>query len=148
MPPMADSPARRLQRLEDAEAIRNLIAVYGPLADAGKADDVAKLWTEDGEYDVGGYGVAKGRAAIAGLIAGDTHRELMAAGCAHILSPHHIIIDRDRATATGNSMVLRRSGDRFEIWRASTNIWELERRNDGGWLVVRRVNRPIGLHRP
>ena len=145
---MSDSFARRLGRLEDAEAIRNLIAAYGPLADAGQADAVAMLWTEDGEYDVGGYGVAKGRAAIAGLIASDTHRALMATGCAHILSPHHIVLDGDRARATGYSAVLRRSGDGYEIWRASTNIWELERQNDGGWLAVRRVNPPIAPQRP
>ncbi len=145
---MSDSTAKRLLRLEDAEAIRNLIAAYGPLADAGQAEAVAMLWAEDGEYDVGGYGIARGRAAIAGLIASDTHRALMAAGCAHILSPYHIVIDRDRATASGYSMVLRRSDDGYETWRASTNIWELERQSDGGWLAVRRVNRPIAPHRP
>lgn len=140
--------AERLRAVEDAEAIRNLIAAYGPLADSGKAAEVAMLWTENGEYDVGGYGVAKGRAAIAGLIASDTHRALMAAGCAHILSPHHIVLDGDRASATGYSTVLRQSGGGYEIWRAASNIWTFERQDDGRWLAARRVNRPIAPHRP
>jgi len=35
----------RLQALEDREAIRALIARYGPLADSGDAAGVAALWT-------------------------------------------------------------------------------------------------------
>ncbi len=139
---------RRLQRLEDAEAIRNLIASYGPLADSGDAGGVAALWEDDGTYDVGGFGVAEGRDAIAALIAGDTHRALMAAGCAHILSPHHIILDGDRAQATGYSMVVRKTEAGFEPWRVSTNIWHLARQADGRWRVANRINRPVAPHRP
>lgn len=69
---MAEDTNSRIGRLEDIEAIRNLIASYGPLADSGDAAGVAALWTEDGEYDVGGYGIAKGRMAIAALIDGST----------------------------------------------------------------------------
>ena len=48
----------RLQRLEDIEAIRNLISRYSPLTDSGQAEAVARIWTEDGEYDIGGFTVA------------------------------------------------------------------------------------------
>lgn len=133
-----------IRRLQDAEAIRNLIASYGPLADAGDAAGVAALWSEDGEYDVGGFGIARGRAEIAALIESDTHRALMAAGCAHVLSPHHITIDGASAQATGYSTVYRKSADGFEAWRVSSNEWYLARQDNGSWLVVRRINRPIG----
>lgn len=136
----------RLQRIEDVEAIRNLIASYGPLADSGDAAGVAALWADNGCYDVGGYGVAKGRAAIAALISGPAHQELLAAGCAHILSPHHIDLDGDTAMARGYSTVYRLSGNGPQAWRVSTNIWHLVRQNDGGWLVSSRINRPIGPH--
>ncbi len=128
----------------DAETIRNLIASYGPLADQGDAEGVAALWIEDGEYDVGGFGIARGHKEISALISSDTHRELMAAGCAHILTPHHITIDGDEAVATGYSTVYRKCDSGLEPWRVATNRWELARQKDGSWLVARRINRPIG----
>lgn len=138
----------RLTRLEDIEAIRNLIASYGPLADAGRAEDVAALWEDDGEYDVGGYGSAQGRAAIAALIDSETHRQLMADGCAHVLAPHRIEIDGNKAFAEGYSFVLHRRGDGLALWRVSANHWRFARQTDGGWRTTRRVNRPIGPRRP
>lgn len=133
----------RLQRLEDLEAIRNLIASYGPLADSGDADGVAALWSASGTYDVGGFGVSVGRPAIAALICGDTHQSLMAQGCAHILSPHQIMLNGATAIATGYSIVFRKIGDAYEAWRVSHNRWELSRQTDGSWLVDMRVNRPV-----
>lgn len=135
-----------VQALADREAIRNLLARYGLLADSGDAEGLAALWTPDGEYDVGGYGVARGRAAIAGLITAPTHQQLMADGCAHVLSPHHIELAGDSAVASGYSTVFRWNGAAFEAWRVSTNQWFFARQDDGGWLATRRVNRPIGRH--
>ncbi len=145
---MPDSLPARIAHLEDAEEIRNLIASYGPLADRGDAEGVARLWVADGEYDVGGHGVARGHAAIAALIDGATHRELMAAGCAHILSPHRIALAGDRATAEGYSMVVRCTPDGFEPWRVSANRWRFARQADGGWRITQRINRPIAPRRP
>lgn len=138
---MAD-PAQRLQRLEDIEAIRNLLASYGPLADSGDAEGVAKLWSEDGEYAVGGFGTARGHIEIAALIESETHRGLMKTGCAHVLSPHRIDISGDQAEAVGYSIVLRKAGDSFEPWRVSANRWLLAR--EGAlWRVKKRKNAPL-----
>ena len=104
----------RLQRLEDMETIRNLIASYGPAADRGDAEAVANIWWEDGAYDVGGFGVSQGHAAIAALITGDFHQQLMAQGCAHVLSPHEISIEGNRAVAEGYSTVFRKTDSGFE----------------------------------
>lgn len=131
--------SRRLQELEDREAIRELIASYGPLADSGHASALAELWIEDGTYGVGGMGNAEGREAIAGLIEGPVHQSLMAAGCAHLLGPVAIEIDGDRATARGHSLVLRHTGQGFEAYRVSANRWELVR-SEGRWLVSHREN--------
>lgn len=132
----------RLTALEDREAIRNLIASYGPLADSSDAEAVAALWIEEGSYAVGGMAEAKGRAAIAALINGNTHRALMADGCAHLLGPVAIDLADDRAVARGHSVVFRKGPSGFEVWRVSANRWELVRTTDG-WRVERRVNAPL-----
>jgi uncharacterized protein (TIGR02246 family) len=130
----------RLTELEDREAIRELIARYGPLADAGQADAVAALWAEDGSYAVDGYGENRGRLAVAALIDAPTHQRLMQQGCAHVLSPVRVDVCGSRAVAVGYSCVFRRHDTAFEAWRVSANRWELEKR-DGTWQVLRRVNR-------
>lgn len=139
---MPAGPDERLRALEDAEEIRQLIARYGPLADAGDSAGVAALWTENGEYDVGGFRVARGRAEIAALIDGEVHRGLMAQGCAHVLSAPAITLAGDAAVAINHSVLLRRDGDGYAVWRASANHWELVREPEG-WRVRRRINRPL-----
>lgn len=139
---MPDSVETRLRVLEDKEAIRELIARYGPLADSGDSKGVAALWADDGSYTVGGMAEAQGRAAIAGLIESATHRQLMSDGCAHLLGPVAIDLDGNVAIACGHSVVLRRNQAGFEVWRVSANRWELER-GPKGWRVRRRVNAPL-----
>ena len=132
----------RLAELEDREALRNLIARYGPLADTGNAAAIAAMWREDGVYEVGGYGEHAGHAAIAALFTAGTHLELMRGGCAHILGPLHISIDGPQAVAVGHSCVFRHTASGFEAWRVSANRWELLKADDG-WRVSRRSNRPL-----
>ena len=127
MPP---TPEARLQALEDREAIRDLIARYGPLADSGDAAGVAALWTEDGSYAVHGFADAVGHAEIAALIDGPYHQQLMADGCAHVLGPVAIDLAGDSATARGHSLVLRWTGSQFEVRRVAANRWELVRREN------------------
>lgn len=137
---MADNAAVRLRALEDREAIRELIARYGPLADSGDARGVATLFAEDGIYAVGGMGEAHGHAAIAALIEGPEHRALMARGCAHVLgAPAIELVDGDRATARCHSVVLARAGQGWEPVRVSANRWLLQR-SPAGWRVTRRDN--------
>ncbi|MCP5321467.1 MAG: nuclear transport factor 2 family protein [Pseudomonadales bacterium] len=131
----------QLTELQDREAIRNLIASYGPLADCGDADRVAGLWQDDGVYEVGGFGASQGHAAIAALIDGATHRQLMRDGCAHLLGPVHIHIEGGRAVAVGHSCVLRHRDGGFEAYRVSANRWELTKDADGTWRVSKRSNR-------
>lgn len=132
----------RLAELEDREAIRNLIARYGPLADSGNAAAIAAMWCEDGVYEVGGYGEHTGHDAIAALFTAGTHLELMRGGCAHILGPLHISIDGPQAVAVGHSCVFRHTASGFEAWRVSANRWELLKAG-GRWRVGRRSNRPL-----
>jgi len=131
--------ARRLEALEDREAIRELIAQYGPLADSGNAAALAALWAEDGTYEVVGFASAQGNDAIAALIDGPHHRALMAQGCAHVLGPVTITQTGNRAVARGHSVVFGHEAGRFFAHRVAANRWTLERGEDG-WRVVHRAN--------
>jgi uncharacterized protein (TIGR02246 family) len=137
--PAADALAARLQALEDREAIRDLIARYGPAADSGDSDGVAALFDEAGVYAVGGMGESCGRPAIAALLDGPVHRQLMADGCAHLLGPVAIDLAGDTATARGLSLVFRWNGSHWDAVRTSANRWHLAR-SDTGWTVTRRDN--------
>lgn len=138
MPEATDFSAR-LTALEDREAVRELIARYGPLADAGDAQALAELWTEDGEYVVTGFATARGHAEIAALIEGPVHRQFMADGCAHLLGPAAVTVAGDVATARCHSLVLRHEEGSFVVHRVSANRWSF-RRTAKGWRAVRREN--------
>ena len=86
-----------------------------------------------------GFAAAVGREAVAGLIAGPVHQQLLADGCAHVLGPVAIDLAGDTAKARGHSVVLRWTGERFEVHRVSANRWELVRGAEG-WQVTRRDN--------
>jgi ketosteroid isomerase-like protein len=62
---------RRLQVLEDAEAIRNLKARYAALCDRQyDADGIAALFTDDALWDSPGLGRFEGREAIRNFFRG------------------------------------------------------------------------------
>lgn len=134
-----ESLAARVRLLEDREALRDLIAQYGPLADSGDAQALSQLWDAEGSYDVLGFAAAKGQSAIAGLIESAEHQSLMHDGCAHLLGPITLKIDGDTAFATGHSIVFRRSEAGFIVYRVSANRWQF-RRGSAGWLVIHRTN--------
>lgn len=133
----------KVKLLEAREAIRQLITSYGPMVDTAntdeKSDMVATLWIEDGNYDVDQYGNHQGRTAIAESFHG-FHYDLVRDGCAHVMGLPYIRVDGNRATALAYSCVFRAEGDRYFVWRASANEWNLVC-NDGVWQVASRTNR-------
>jgi hypothetical protein len=53
-----------------------------------------------------------------------------------------VVIDGDTATAVAHSLVVRRTGEGYEVWRASANHWAL-RRTAAGWRITERSNRTL-----
>ena len=131
----------RVRRLEDQAAIQRLIMSYGPCADAGLAAEAASLWSDDGTYDWDdGVEPLPGPAAVEQMLRGDGHQGLIRKGVAHFAGPVLVDVDGDEATALNYSLVMRRDGDRFYLWRVSAVRWELTRA-DATWRVARRTNR-------
>src|SRR5699024_8542397 len=95
----------RVAYLEDRQAIVDLMTSYGPAIDSGAEDAAARVWTEDGVYDVD-TGAMHGRAEIAAMVRGDSHQRLISNGCAHVLEPGSVVIDGDTAFATCKSLLI------------------------------------------
>lgn len=131
----------RLRRLEDESAITRLIMSYGPAADAGLTPFAGRLWLGDGVYDWDANGTPhQGSAGVDAMLQSDGHQGLIAAGIAHFAGPLLLDLDGDEATALNYSLIMRRDGDRFYLWRVSAVRWDLARTRSG-WRVRRRTKR-------
>ncbi len=132
---------RRLRRIEDEREIERMIARYGPLVDAGDADEVAALWTEDGSYDVEGWSMHS-RADVAAMVRSPEHQGLIGGGCCHFLGPAVVTLDGDAAQAVCESALLVHRDGRFTVARAGANHFQL-RRVAGRWQITARTTRTL-----
>lgn len=147
---MTDHEARlaqleaQVQKLQDCEAIRQLLARYGPLADsadnAERRGTMGEMFTDDGVYDLGEDWSATGPEHIGELLNNPQHLDLVANGSAHVMGMPYITLDGDSASAVSYSRVYRHENGQFTVWRVAANWWHCVRR-DGKWQVLRRVNR-------
>ena len=133
--------AARLRRLEDEHDIAQLIASYGPAADAANADAAAALWAEDGTYDVEAWSM-QSRADVRAMVSSTSHQDLVANGCCHFIGPSVVTVAEDKAVAVCESLVLLRDDGAYRVWRATANHFEL-RRVDGQWRISKRVSRVL-----
>ena len=137
---MATDIEARLRRLEDQIAIYQVINGYGYAVDGLNAAAVGSCYTDDGVYAVGDVGVIDGRAAIEAITSDPGHLGLVGAGCAHMSTVPHVLIDGDAAVATCHTMVPMHGDTGFFIGRLSASRIELERQADGVWKIVHRQN--------
>jgi uncharacterized protein (TIGR02246 family) len=131
----------RLRRVEDERAIERMIASYGPLVDAGAADDTADLWAIDGTYDVEGWPM-RSRDDVAAMVRSDAHQSLIRRGCSHFLGPVVATVDGDTAVAVCESALFIKGTKGFHVYRAGANYFRLQRR-DGRWQIVHRTTRAL-----
>jgi hypothetical protein len=132
-----------LAKLRDQLAIYQLITSYGPLVDSGDSGAVAQLWTQDGTYDAQ-LGKWTGHDAIAGMVNGTVHQDIIQGGAAHVIGMPHVRVDGDRAIATCYARLYRwdPNGEGFKVRRITANRWDLLRTSEG-WRVRYRVNRQL-----
>ena len=96
-----ESLARRVQVLEDREAIRALILAYGVAHDNRDYQTFSELFAREGEW-VGGLGAARGPDAIFALMdeAIGHNPQPGGSGTYHVMTNEQIEIDGNRASAT------------------------------------------------
>lgn len=135
------SVAQRVALLEDKLAITELMTAYGPAIDSGSVDAVARLWTEDGVYDVD-TGVMRGHTEIKAMVRSQAHQAWIEGGCGHVLEPGHTVVDGDTAVSTCKSQLIIRDGDSFKVLRVTATRWELVK-IDGLWKVTLRISRVL-----
>jgi hypothetical protein len=139
---------RRLQELEDKEAIREVFNTYGFAADTGDARAYAETFTQDGVFDMG-RGEYGGREKFQANIedpAGVHKLDIEGKGSLHTTGAVTIRVDGLKAWAEGPTMVWVRDGKTFRVFTAAYNHWDLEK-VDGRWEVARRVARAVGPER-
>ena len=130
----------RLQKLEDQLAIYQVINGYGYAVDGLNAAAVGECYVDDGIYAVGDIGEMKGRERIEAITRDPGHLAYVGAGCAHMSSVPHVLIDGDKAVATCHTMVPMHGDNGFFIGRLSASRIELARQPDGSWKIVYRQN--------
>jgi 3-phenylpropionate/cinnamic acid dioxygenase small subunit len=130
-------------KVEDKDAIRELMAEYCFRLDDGRYDDMAALFAEDGTWDTA-FGKATGRAAIAELARGIRAR----AGAerpraAHLVTNIAITLDGARAEVRSNWMVMQNDPQGPKIGSGGGYADQIVRQ-DGRWLFhYRKIDRFI-----
>lgn len=132
---------RRLQALEDAEAIRNLKAHYAALCDRQyDADGIAALFTEDASWDSPGLGRFEGREAIRGFFRGASGIFSFAI---HYSLNGHIEVEGDTARARWYLFMPCTVADgNRAMWRASIDH-ETYARVNGTWMFSSKRSEPL-----
>lgn len=139
-PPKARSLEARIQRLEDTQEIRDLLTNYGRLLDAHDLAGYSQLFARNGEW-VGGFGSAKGPAAIQALM--EKNLGATAKGTPgstyHLLTNFMINVKGDKATAWSRWSFTVTSADKKPSILYGGHYDDTLIREDGHWKFLRRV---------
>ena len=136
-----DKIERRLQILEDAEAIRNLKAHYAALCDDNyDADGIAELFCEDAIWESTTLGRFEGREMIREFFVGAS--ELFSFAIPYSLNGQ-IEISGDKANATWYLFMPCTLGTNNQaMWRAGIDR-ETYNRIDGNWRYKHKISEPL-----
>jgi uncharacterized protein (TIGR02246 family) len=129
--------------LEEKDAIREVLATYCFHLDAGKFEEMAALFTEDGTWHTD-FGKGTGRAGIV------EHARSLRAGSAprprgvHLVTNIVIALDGDSARVHSNWVVAQNSDAGPKVSSAGGYIDDMVKQ-DGRWLFrYRKIDRFIG----
>src|SRR5271156_2655584 len=121
---------KRIQALEDMEAIRRLRMMYHHFTNEGMFDQISSLFTDDGKLDFGYVAKAQGREEIHEVFL-RVPRNL--ALVKQFIHNHIVDVDGDRAT--GISYLDARYAQDGESVMVAARFNEVYRRTDAGWKI-------------
>lgn len=130
--------AARIQRLEDIEEIRTVLLDYGRLLDARDLPAYSRLFAKDGEW-VGGFGSAKGPAAIQAFMEKNLGTSPNRGNTYHILSNFVIDVHGDKATAWSRWTYITPAADGKPVINQGGHYDDTLVRENGHWKFQRRV---------
>lgn len=146
---------QRLGAIEDRLAIINLLAGAAMSADVASEPYWRSMYGETAIMDRGAEQVERGRNEILAIVRGPGQHAAADYGMSHLSGVPHIVIEEDRAIATGYLLVIvpgpatttvalpgKGVSRELAIYHLTVNRWELSRAAQG-WQVTRRVVRPI-----
>jgi uncharacterized protein (TIGR02246 family) len=124
--------------LADAEQIRDMYARYAFAYDRGRAEDFAALFTENGEFEVVGGPVVRGREALAGMVSAAAARP---ARTFHVVSNVRVMVTGE--TAAGQAYVLLLSANDGALRVVTVGTYDdAFVRTSTGWQLSRRRFEP------
>ncbi len=133
---------RRLQILEDKEAIRDLLTKLAFNLDLNRNDAYVKFYTEDGVFTHSPDGVLKGRDQIKQFLLTSVHQPVTN-NSQHLFLSFKIDVDGDSATAAGYVLVTMRWYGGLGIARCAMRTFSFQRVK-GRWLIKESASIEIG----
>jgi uncharacterized protein (TIGR02246 family) len=129
--------AARVQRMEDIDAIRNVLISYGRTLDAHDFVGYSRLFAKDGEW-VGGFGTVKGPAAIEEFMTKNIGSPGKPGGTYHLLTNFLIDVKGDTGTAWSRWTFITPGADRKPAMAQGGHYEDALVREDGHWKFKRR----------
>ncbi len=132
----------RLRRLEDMDAIRDLLIEYGRLLDSGDWVGYSQLFARAGTW-TGSFGTATGPTEILAMLRKSLGSippyDATRVRSFHLMTNCVIHIDGDRATATSRWTNFGRTDDNKLVPRLAGRYEDLLVREDGKWKFLSRL---------
>lgn len=124
----------RLTLLEDRAAVQELCLQYGRLLDAGRLEDWAALFVDDGVLDLGSFGRLQGRGALVSAMS----RILAGAPrTTHLVGMPTVVVDGDDAAGECGWVALQAGPEGATVARVGRHR-DRYRRTADGWRIVER----------
>ncbi|HTR01121.1 MAG TPA: nuclear transport factor 2 family protein [Candidatus Acidoferrum sp.] len=136
---------QRLQRVEDELAIRQVLIDYSSRQDRHDYDGYVALFAKNGEW-VSGTNVYKGREAIKKMLVGlygEPPPNYVNGDSFHISFNPEVTIAGDKATVRSRHLLLMRGRNGQPEPMLSGRYDDEFVREDGQWLIQRRVDTPV-----